>query len=222
MSSSRMEEQGAGEPRTGEQEAGESGPDEKVDLALDQPIWNRVFTVAPLVVIGTREGDGYNLAPKHMATPLGWDNLFGFVCTPSHGTYQNAKTEEVFTVSFPLPDQVVMTSLTAQPRCGEDQPTPGIQALPTEPATEVDGLLLQDSYLALECELDRIVDGFGSWSLIAGRIVAARALRESVRASEVEDERIFQHSPLLAYLSPGRYAEIRETREFPFPAGFKR
>lgn len=200
----------------------EIGEGEKVELDLEKPVWNRVFTVAPLVVIGTREGEGYNLAPKHMATPLGWDNLFGFVCTPSHGTYQNVKSEEAFTVSFPLPRQVVVTSLTAQPRCGENEPTPGLDALPTEPATEVDGVVLRDAYLVLECELDRIVDDFGSWSLIAGEVIAARALRESVRASEVDDERIFQRTPLLAYLSPGRYAEIRETREFPFPAGFKR
>ena len=195
---------------------------EKVELDLEQPIWNRTFTVAPLVVIGTREGDGYNLAPKHMATPLGWDNLFGFVCTPSHGTYQNIRTEEAFTVSFPLPNQVVVTSLTAQPRCGEDEPTPGLESLPTEPAQEVDGIVLRDAYLVLECRLERIVDDFGSWSLIAGEVVAARALRDSVRKSEVSDERIFERTPLLAYLSPGRYAEIRDTREFPFPAGFKR
>lgn len=195
---------------------------EMVELDLEQPVWNRVFTVAPLIVVGTREGEGYNLAPKHMATPLGWDNLFGFVCTPSHGTYHNVKAEEAFTVSFPPPDQVVITSLTAQPRCGDDAPTPGLESLPTAPAERVDGIVLRDAYLVFECELDRVVEDFGSWSLIAGRIVAARARRESLRASEVSDERIFERAPLLAYLSPGRYAEIHETREFPFPAGFKR
>lgn len=196
--------------------------EEMVDLDLEQPVWNRVFTVAPLIVVGTREGEGYNLAPKHMATPLGWDNRFGFVCTPSHGTYQNVKTEEAFTVSFPLPDQVVVTSLTAQPRCDEDASTPGLESLPTAPAEKVDGIVLRDAYLVFECELDRVVDDFGSWSLIAGRIVSARARRESLRASEVGDERILERAPLLAYLSPGRYAEIHETRAFPFPAGFKR
>ncbi|MFW6200100.1 MAG: flavin reductase [Gemmatimonadota bacterium] len=201
-------------------EIGEIG--EKVELDLAHPVWNRVFTVAPLVVVGTREGDGHDLAPKHMATPLGWDNRFGFVCTPSHRTYQNIRSEKAFTVSFPLPDQVVVTSLTSQVRCGEDEPTPGLESLPTEPAKEVDGIVLRDAYLVLECRLERIVDDFGSWSLIAGKIVAARALRDAVRATEVTAERIFERTPLLAYLSPGRYAEIRDTREFPFPAGFKR
>ena len=51
-----------------------------LDTAL--PIWNQFYTVAPLAVIGTKEGEGYDLAPKHMITPLGRDNYFGFVCTP--------------------------------------------------------------------------------------------------------------------------------------------
>ena len=201
-----------------------SSPDEgkMVELNLEQPVWNRVFTVAPLIVVGTKEGEEYNLAPKHMATPLGWDNLFGFVCTPSHGTYQNVKAEGAFTVSFPPPDQVVITSLTAQPRCGEEASTPGLESLPTAPAEKVDGIVVSDAYLVFECELERVVEDFGSWSLIAGTIVAARARRESLRTSELNDQRIFERAPLLAYLSPGRYAEIRETREFPFPAGFKR
>jgi hypothetical protein len=34
-------------------------------------------------------------------------------------------------------------------------------------------------------------------------------------------EQLF-YSPLLAYISPGRYATIRETAQFPFPEGFSR
>ena len=37
-----------------------------IPLSLEYPIWDRVFTIAPLVVIGTREPDGtFDLAPKH-------------------------------------------------------------------------------------------------------------------------------------------------------------
>jgi len=53
-----------------------------VTLETELPIWERFFTVAPLVLIGTREIDGsYDLAPKHMAFRLGWENHFGFICT---------------------------------------------------------------------------------------------------------------------------------------------
>ena len=43
-----------------------------------------------LVLVGKREPDGgHDLAPKHMSTPIGWDNYYGFVCTPRHHTYGN-------------------------------------------------------------------------------------------------------------------------------------
>ena len=105
-----------------------------VTLELDYPIWDRFFLPAPLTVIGTREEDGeWDLAPKHMVTPLSWENYFGFVCAPSHSTYTNIQREKVFTVSFPQPDQVVMTSLTAAPRW-EDGSKVEVQAVPTIPA----------------------------------------------------------------------------------------
>jgi hypothetical protein len=51
----------------------------------DSPIWERTFTVNPLLLVGTREkGGDYDLAPKHMAAPMGWRDYFGFVCTPRH------------------------------------------------------------------------------------------------------------------------------------------
>lgn len=194
-----------------------------VSLNVDKPIWDRFFTVAPLVVIGTREKDGFDLAPKHLAMPLGWDNFFGFVCSPRHATYHNAREAEAFTVSFPRPNQVVLTSLTAVPRCDDENGSrPELQALPTLPAEVVDGVVLQDAYAQLECELLQVVDGFGVNSLIVGRVVAARVDRAALRESERSDGSLIGHAPLLAYVAPGRYATVEESRPFPFPAGFKR
>src|SRR5207342_3425489 len=60
-------------------------------------LWERVFTVAPLVIVGSKEADGtYDLAPKHMAMPLGWRRRYGFVCTPRHRTYRNIERHGVF------------------------------------------------------------------------------------------------------------------------------
>jgi len=85
-----------------------------VTLETDVPVWDRFFTVSPLVLIGTREVHGtYDLAPENMAFQLGLENYFGFVCTPEHRTYQNARLEESFTVSFPRLTQVVLASLDA-------------------------------------------------------------------------------------------------------------
>lgn len=194
----------------------------RVSLDTDAPIWNRFYTVAPLVVIGTREGAGVDFAPKHMATPLGWQNYFGFVCTPRHATYHNAKRHGAFTVTFARPDDIVLTSLAAAPRCGHAGAKPSLDNLATFEAEVVDGAFLEEGYLFLECELDRVVDGFGVNSLIAGKIVAAHVAEDALRTSGVDDGDLLRASPLLAYLPPNRYARIDATLAFPFPAGFDR
>ncbi|HSK98710.1 MAG TPA: flavin reductase [Rubrobacteraceae bacterium] len=193
-----------------------------VTLGGDSPIWDRIFTVNPLVLVGTRErGGAYDLAPKHMAFPMGWENYFAFVCTPRHATYHNARREGVFTVSYPRPTQVVLASLAASRR-EDDGTKPSLYALPTFPASEVDGIFIEDAYLFLECVLDRIVDDFGENSLIAGRVVAAHVSEDYLRISERDDNDLIHESPLLAYLSPGRYARVAESNSFPFPADFLR
>lgn len=193
-----------------------------ISLDTAQPVWDRFFWVSPLVVIGTVEDDGsYDLAPKHMATPLGWKNYFGFVCTPRHATYQNAIREKAFTVSYPRPEQLVETSLTAEPRCDDGQKT-SLTALPVVPAELVSGPLLAGAYLHLECELERIVEGFGENGLIVGTIVAARVRHGALRDAERADEELIARNPLLAYLPPLQYTTIAEAHNFPLPAGFER
>lgn len=191
-------------------------------LDLQHPVWEQVYMVAPLTLVGTREPDGsYDLAPKHLATPMSWADHYGFVCTPNHATYVNAQREGCFTVSFPRPDQVVLTSLAAAPRCEDDQKH-ALAAIPTVPASEVDGVLVEHAYLHFECELDRIIDGFGANSLVVGRIVAAAAAERSIRDADRDGQDMIAHSPILAYLHPGRFATIRETHAFPYHVGFKR
>ncbi len=193
-----------------------------VSLEVDCPIWQRFFCVAPLVVIGSQEQDGSpDLAPKHMATPLGWENYFGFVCAPTHSTYRNIRREECFTVSFPRPDQVLLASLAAAPRC-EDGSKSMLQAVPTFPARFTDGVFLRDAYLLLECELDRVVDGFGPNSLIAGKVMAAYAHRDALRDDDRDDQDVLDACPLFVYLHPNRFAEIATSQSFPLPAGFRR
>jgi flavin reductase (DIM6/NTAB) family NADH-FMN oxidoreductase RutF len=193
-----------------------------VTLDLSRPIWDRFFTVAPLVIIGTKEADGsYDLAPKHMAMPLGWDNYFGFVCTPRHRTYQNIRRQGHFTVSFPQPEQVVLASLSAAPHC-EDNSKPSLAALPTFPASAVEGVFLADAYLFLECQLGQIIDGFGENSLIVGEIVAAQVQESALRISDRDDSEVLSQVPLLVYLPPGRYTVVNQSFSFPFHLGFRR
>ena len=88
-----------------------------VELDVAGSIWERFYTVHPLVLIGTREEDGSaDLAPKHLAMPMSWQNHFGFVCTPAHGTYRNIQRTGQFAVTFVRPTQTVLASLSASPR----------------------------------------------------------------------------------------------------------
>ena len=193
-----------------------------VELNVKAPIWDRFFTIAPLVLIGTREADGGNdMAPKHMAFPMGWQNYFGFVCTPRHATYQNIARDNVFTVTYPKPSQWLQTSLTASPRC-DDGDKPSLNLVDITRSPKVDCPVVKDGYLYLECELDRFVDGFGPNSLIVGKVIAARVDRDYLRAVERDDQDVIYEGPLLSYVSPGRFTVIEETRSFPFPAGMKR
>lgn len=192
-------------------------------LNIDYPIWDQVFTVAPLVVIGTKEGENYNLAPKHMATPIGLGNYFGFVCTARHKTYHNIKKYKYFTVSFPLPDQVTLTSLSASSRDGDFSESKRIiEALPTIKAETMDAILLTNSYLYLECELFKIIDGFDQNSIITGKVIKAYAENEYIRISELDEQEQIKNNPLLAYIANGRFATISKTFNFPFPKDFKR
>jgi flavin reductase (DIM6/NTAB) family NADH-FMN oxidoreductase RutF len=197
-------------------------PDEIISLDVSAPIWERFFLLAPMVLIGTRDPDGRaDLAPKHMVTPMSWDNYFGFVCTPRHGTYKNIERTGVFTVTYPRPSQVLYTSLAASPRCAEDT-KPVLNAFATIPAATIDGVFVADGYVFLECESYRIIDGFGENSLITGRVTAAHVHKDALRAYEVSDQQLIHKAPLLAYIHPWRFATIADTNRFPLPEGMER
>jgi flavin reductase (DIM6/NTAB) family NADH-FMN oxidoreductase RutF len=195
--------------------------EELVDLSTEAPIWDRVFLVAPLVLVATKEGEGYDVAPKHLALPLGWDNYFGFVCSPSHATYRNLEAHPQFTVSFPGADLILETSMAAGAR-RPDSSKPTLAAVPTLPARAVDGVLVAGCSLYLECELDRVVDGFDENSLVVGRVIAASAPRGALRGHDVDDADLLHELRPLVYLAPGRFGVVDRTHEFPRPVGFSR
>lgn len=178
--------------------------------------------VAPLVLVGTRDQDGsLDLAPKHMAFPLGWKNYFGFVCSPKHHTHTNIQRNGEFTVSYPRPSQVLFASLAASPRYA-DGPKTVLQSFSTFPAREIDGEFVEDAYLFLECRHYKTIDGFGDNCLITGEVVAAYGHPDFIRSSEYDDQELIHDAPLLAYLPPGRFATITRSNAFPFPADMKR
>ncbi|MBT8132561.1 MAG: flavin reductase family protein [Gammaproteobacteria bacterium] len=193
-----------------------------VSLDVSDPIWERFFMLAPLVLVGTKESDGrVDLAPKHMALPMGWQNYFGFVCTPRHATYANIKRTGVFTVTYPKPSQVLYASLAATPR-GDANEKAVLQAFETVPATQCDGVFMADGYLFLECELFKIIDGFDSNSLVTGKVIAAHVHKDALRDAEQDDAELIRKAPMLAYIHPSRFAQIENTQHFPLPEGMER
>ena len=192
-----------------------------IPIPTSSPIWSQFFMVMPLVMVGTREPDGgHDLAPKHMAMPLGWENRFCFVCSPRHATQRNAERTGAFTVSFPQADGIVAAGLAAAAR-DESGSKPNLAALPVREASEIDGVLLRDAQLWLECRLSRLIDGFGENTLVVGEIVAAAVDERALRSSEREDDEVIAAAPPLAYLPPGRFAKVTESSSFPFPADFR-
>ncbi len=144
------------------------------------------------------------------------------MCTPDHATYHNTIREKHFSVSFIQPNQVVLASLAAIPRCGDKTKSNEVTPhLPTIRAEKIDAMCIGDAYLLLECKLKEVVDGFGNYSLIAGEIIHARVLPESLLESESDPAKKIYNMPLLAYVAYGRFAEIKETKAFPFPKDFK-
>ncbi len=195
-----------------------------IDITDDPNLWNRFFMVHALLVVGSKEKDGrFNVAPKHMAMPLGFGPYFGFMGTPRKTTYRNIQREEVFTVSFPQPDQLVHTSLAASQR-EEDDSKPVIDAIPTVKAQKVEGVFMENSYLQLECTLHEIMGKFGEWEIIVGEIVAAYVHEDALRqeGDDADDNKLISESPLLAYLHPNRFSTIKESNNFPLPKDFKR
>jgi flavin reductase (DIM6/NTAB) family NADH-FMN oxidoreductase RutF len=199
-----------------------SMPANVVKLDTTVPVWDQFFTVAPLVLIGSRDEDGsLDIAPKNMVTPMGWQNYFGFVCTPRHKTCSNINRSGEFTVSYPKPSQVLTASLAASPRA-RGGAKPILEYFQTFPAREIDGDFVEDGYLYFECRHFKTVGGFGENCLITGEIIAAYGDDDFLRHAEADDQETIHGSPLLAYLAPGRFATIDRSNAFPFPESMKK
>ena len=197
--------------------------EEFVSLNVEECIWDHFYTAAPLAIIGSRENNSFDLAPKHMLTPLGFSNYFGFVCTPRHLTYHNIKKEKKFTVSFVKPDQILLSSFAAFPRSKENNYSKEvIDELPTISTSNNDNLFIADSYVLFDCSLFKIIDGFDDYSIITGKIEQAFVHKDYKILSDIDPQKHIYDNPLLVYIAQGRFAKIKETISYPYPKDFRR
>lgn len=197
------------------------GAVEPVVLEQGESFLDRVLTVAPLVVVGTVEPDGSaDLAPKHMVMPLGERHL-AFTCSPTHATHANLARTGTFTVSWVPDDGVLLASLAASPR-DEEGGKPSLEAVPTRPASRVDGVVLRDARVTAECEVDRVIDDWGHWSLVVGEVVHAQAHPDALLSADEDPHDVLARAPVLAYVHPGHVATIDRADAFPYHRGFRR
>jgi hypothetical protein len=97
---------------------------------------------------------------------------------------EDSALPDLVTLDTAWPTQVVVTSLTAEPREDLEEPKPTLSVLPTFRASEVDSLFLQDGYLFLESRLDKILDGFSLNGLVVGRMVASHVHADALLSAE--------------------------------------
>ena len=176
---------------------GEHVREDLVTLGQDWPVWDRVFTVNPLVLIGTRERERWiRPRPQAHGVPHGLGELLRVRLHPAPRDLPQRQARGRLHRQLSEAD-------AGRPRepggitQRERRFQASLYALPTFPASEVDGVFIQDAYLFLECVLDRIVDDFGENSLIAGRVVAAHVSEDYLRASERDDNDLIHESRYL-------------------------
>ena len=97
-----------------------------------------------------------------------------------------------------------------------------VSVLPTVNGTKTDTLIMEGAYVRLECKLHKIIDGFDENSLITGKIISAQVHPEYLRVSEKDESTQLSENPLLAYVADGRFAEVKQTYNFPYPKNFCR
>lgn len=191
-------------------------------VPVDAELWERTLQVAPLALVGTLDPDGaHNLAPKHMVTPVSFGPWLAFSCAPDHTTWKNAVRTGTFTVSFLRPRQVLDATLASGPR-DEDGGKPTLAGIAVCPAEEIEGIWVDGARLALECALDRVVEGLGDNGLLIGRIVAAHVAEGALRSPDRDDEELLRDEPLLVYVHPLRFGVLDQSRELPVHLSFRR
>ena len=194
-----------------------------ITLNVKESIWEHFYTVAPLIVVGTKENNGFDLAPKHMVTPIGFSDYIGFVCTPRHNTYHNILREKRFTISFVKPDQILLSSLAAFPRCSVDSfPKDITNHIPTISTQVGENIFIEDSYVLMDCDLHKVIDGFDDYSIITGKIKLAMVHKNYKIISDEGQQSHIYENPLLAYIAQGRFASVKKTMSYPFPKDFHR
>ena len=133
-------------------------------------------------------GVGQNLMPAAWHTPISSKPpLYGVLVSPKRYTFELLKKERGFTVNFLMHDQA--------PNIAELGSTSGRDINKLEKfniaagrAQEVNGMIMQSSYAAYECEKTDMHE-YGDHFLVIGRIVVTHIADELLREEQTVDEK---------------------------------
>ena len=182
----------------------------------DRGLWSRVFSVAPLVLVGTKERDGTTSLRSTWRCRSAGRASTASSAAPTRDLQERGAHPE-FTVSFPRPEQIVESSFAAGGRFAGGE-KPALAAVPAAPARVVDVPVVEGCSLYIECELERIVDGFGAEQPDRRpRRGRRRGAETRCAAPRCDDADLVYRLGLLAYLAPGRFAVVRDSTVVPVP-----
>ena len=175
-----------------------SAPPPQSDLDSELAIARAVLGVSGTgYAVLTRDGAIRYISPE-LAAWVGFDHT------------DVSTLEEGFERVFPDPlEHARVTALWAQGRAGDPPPERLV------PITHPDGTQRWLMFRYAGRTGDARV-------FIAQDYSATRRAEDALRTSGLDDEDLVYNAPLLAYLYPGRFAEIGNSTQLPFPAGFKR
>jgi flavin reductase (DIM6/NTAB) family NADH-FMN oxidoreductase RutF len=149
-------------------------------------------------------GVARNLMPAAWHTPISaTPPLYGVLVSPKRFTFELLEKEKGFTVNFLMHNQSQIIAKLGS-TSGRDIDKLDRLNINVKPAENVNGMIMQTSYAAYECEKSDMHE-YGDHFLIVGRIISIHVAQDILREKDIIDEK--KVSPVM-YFGKDRYLTI--------------
>jgi flavin reductase (DIM6/NTAB) family NADH-FMN oxidoreductase RutF len=149
-------------------------------------------------------GVGRNLMPAAWHTPVSAKPpLHGVLISPKRFTFELLKKERGFTVNFLMHEHAPIIAKLGS-TSGRDIDKIKKFDIATQDARQVNGVIMQSSYAAYECEKSDMHE-YGDHFLVVGRIILIHVSQNILKEDDIIDEK--NASPVL-YFGKDRYLTI--------------
>ena len=181
-----------------------------VEISTEAPIWERFFTVAPLVLVATKRAA--TTTSRRSISPCRSAGRTTSASSAARRTrrHRNLEAHPEFTVSFPRGRPDRQSSLLAAGSRLDDRSKPTLAPFRSSRPARWTACSSRAAALYLECALERVIDGFGENSLIVGRDRRRSAVDARRSAGSRSTTRISSTSSCRCSCTsrPGRFAEV--------------